>query len=135
MFRKLGALVVGLGTSVCLAGATHAVAQQGDFNSPDLVLINGKIPLLLRTLLIRPQAGGSHDPSFLAGGSGAAGRLSAIHRRLIRLHQYQFPQRSAALPRVELPDLTQPTVEPSCIHVPPTNSPQAQPHSNQQSPQ
>lgn len=70
MFRKLGALVVGLGTSVCLAGATHAVAQQGDFNSPDLVLINGKIPLLLRTLLIRPQAGGSHDPSFWAGGGG-----------------------------------------------------------------
>ena len=64
-----------------------------------------------------------------------AGRLGAIHRRLIRLRQYQFRQRSAALLRVELPDPTQPTVEPSCIHVPPTNSPQAQPHSNQQSPQ
>lgn len=42
MFRKLGALLV-LGTGVCLACATLAVAQQADFNSPDVVLINGKI--------------------------------------------------------------------------------------------
>ena len=42
MFGKPGALVV-LGASVCLASAIPAAAQQGDFNSPDLVLINGKI--------------------------------------------------------------------------------------------
>ena len=39
MFGKL----VVLGTSMCLAGAIPAAAQQADFNSPDVVLINGKI--------------------------------------------------------------------------------------------
>ena len=34
-------LVLGLG--VHLAGATYAAAQQADLNSPDLILINGKI--------------------------------------------------------------------------------------------
>jgi predicted amidohydrolase YtcJ len=42
MFGKLKALSV-LGVGVYLAGATYAAAQQADPNSPDEVLINGRI--------------------------------------------------------------------------------------------
>jgi predicted amidohydrolase YtcJ len=42
MFGKLKALRI-LAVGMCLAGATDVVAQETDLNSPELVLINGKV--------------------------------------------------------------------------------------------
>ena len=54
-----------------LAGATYAVAQQADLNSPDLVLINGKILTMDASSSIA-EAIAVRDGKILAVGSGAS---------------------------------------------------------------
>ena len=49
MVCKLTALAV-VGAGMWFAGAAPAAAQQGDFNAPDLVLINGKVLTHGRTI-------------------------------------------------------------------------------------
>src|SRR5882672_943377 len=70
MFRKLKALSV-LGVGVYLAGATYAAAQQTDLNSPDLVLINGKILTMDASSSIA-EAIAVRDGKILAVGSSAS---------------------------------------------------------------
>ena len=70
MFGKLKALSV-LGVGMYLAGATYAVAQQADLNSPDLVLINGKILTMDASSSIA-EAIAVKDGKILAVGSSAS---------------------------------------------------------------
>jgi predicted amidohydrolase YtcJ len=70
MFGKLKALSV-LGVSAYLAGATCAAAQQADLNSPDLVLINGKILTMDASSSIA-EAIAVRDGKILAVGSSAS---------------------------------------------------------------
>jgi predicted amidohydrolase YtcJ len=70
MFIRLTALAV-LGTGMWFAGAAHAEAQQGDFNAPDLVLINGKV-LTLDGRSTVTEAVAVRDGKILATGSSAS---------------------------------------------------------------
>jgi predicted amidohydrolase YtcJ len=70
MFGKLKALSV-LGMGVYLASATYAAAQQADLNSPDLVLINGKILTMDASSSIA-EAIAVRDGKILAVGSSAS---------------------------------------------------------------
>ena len=82
MFRKLGALAV-LGTGWCLAVATPAVAQQADFNSPDVVLINGKI-LTMDARSSAAEALAVRDGRILAvGGNAAIKSLAGARTRVL----------------------------------------------------
>jgi predicted amidohydrolase YtcJ len=70
MFGKLKALSI-LGAALYLAGATYAAAQQADLNSPDLVLINGKI-LTMDASSSVAEAIAIRDGQILAVGSSAS---------------------------------------------------------------
>jgi predicted amidohydrolase YtcJ len=70
MFGKLKALSV-LGVGVYLAGGAYAAAQPTDLNSPDLVLINGKI-LTMDASSSVAEAIAVKDNKILAVGSSAS---------------------------------------------------------------
>jgi predicted amidohydrolase YtcJ len=70
MVDKLTALAV-LGAGMWFAGAAHAVAQQGDLNAPDLVLINAKV-LTLDDRSTVTEAVAVRDGKILATGSTAS---------------------------------------------------------------
>jgi hypothetical protein len=70
MFGKLKALSV-LGVGAYLAGAACAAAQQADLNSPDLVLINGKV-LTMDASSSVAEAVAIRDGKILAVGSSAS---------------------------------------------------------------
>ena len=70
MFGKLKVLSV-LGVGVYLAGAACAAAQQADLNSPDLVLINGKV----LTMDASPRS-----RRRLPSGTARSSRSAAAHR-------------------------------------------------------
>jgi predicted amidohydrolase YtcJ len=70
MFGKLKALSV-LGVGAYLAGAACGAAQQADLNSPDLVLINGKV-LTMDASSSVAEAVAIRDGKILAVGSSAS---------------------------------------------------------------
>jgi predicted amidohydrolase YtcJ len=70
MVCKLTALAV-IGAGMWFAGAAPAAAQQGDFNAPDLVLINGKV-LTLDERSTVTEAVAVRDGKILATGSNAS---------------------------------------------------------------
>ena len=70
MVCKLTALAV-VGAGMWFAGAAPAAAQQGDFNAPDLVLINGKV-LTLDERSSVTEAVAVRDGKILATGSSAS---------------------------------------------------------------
>ena len=70
MIGKLTALAV-VGAGVWFAGAANAVAQQTDFNAPDLVLINGKV-LTLDERSTVTEAVAVRDGKILATGSSTS---------------------------------------------------------------
>jgi len=70
MVCRLTALAVG-GAGMWFAGAAPAAAQQGDFNAPDLVLINGKV-LTLDERSTVTEAVAVGDGKILATGSSAS---------------------------------------------------------------
>lgn len=70
MVCRLMALAV-VGAGLWFAGATPAAAQQGDFNTPDLVLINGKV-LTLDERSTVTEAVAVRDGKILATGSSAS---------------------------------------------------------------
>ena len=70
MVWKLTALAV-FGAGMWFAGAAPAAAQQGDFNAPDLVLINGKV-LTLDERSTVTEAVAVRDGRILATGSSAS---------------------------------------------------------------
>src|SRR5215208_827390 len=70
MACKLTALAV-LGTGLWFASAAPAAAQQGDFNAPDLVLINGKV-LTLDERSTVAEAVAVREGKILATGSSAS---------------------------------------------------------------
>src|SRR5512138_3140672 len=65
-----------LGAGILLAGAAPATAQQADFNSPDLVLVNGKV-LTLDEQSSVTEAIAVRDGRILATGSNASIRALA----------------------------------------------------------
>ena len=77
MFRKLKALSV---LGVYLAGATFVAAQQADLNSPDLVLINGKI-LTMDAGSSIAEAIAVRDGKILAVGSSASIKAFAAKKK------------------------------------------------------
>ena len=70
MVWKLTALAV-LGTGLWFASAAPAAAQQGEFNAPDLVLINGKV-LTLDEQSTVTEAIAVREGKILATGSSAS---------------------------------------------------------------
>ena len=70
MVCRLTALAV-VGAGMWFAGAAPAAAQQGDFNAPDLVLINGKV-LTLDERSTVTEAVAVRDGKILATGSSAS---------------------------------------------------------------
>src|SRR3954447_562386 len=70
MVCKLTALAV-VGAGMWFAGAAPAAAQQGDFNAPDLVLINGKV-LTLDERSTVTEAIAVREGKILATGSSAS---------------------------------------------------------------
>ena len=70
MVCKLTALAV-VGAGMWFAGAAPAAAQQGDFNAPDLVLINGKV-LTLDERSTVTEAVAVREGKILATGSSAS---------------------------------------------------------------
>ncbi|WP_349253854.1 amidohydrolase family protein [Bradyrhizobium sp. CB2312] len=75
MVSKLMALAV-FGTGMWLAGAAPAASQQGNFNAPDLVLINGNV-LTLDERSTVTEAVAIRDGKILATGSNASIRALA----------------------------------------------------------
>ena len=85
MVRKLTALAV-VGASMWVAGVANAVAQQEDFNAPDLVLINGKV-LTLDDRSTVTEAVAVRDGTILATGTSASIKLLAGDRtRVLDVH-------------------------------------------------
>lgn len=85
MVRKLTALAV-VGASMWVAGVANAVAQQEDFNAPDLVLINGKV-LTLDDRSTVTEAVAVRDGKILATGTSASIKLLAGDRtRVLDVH-------------------------------------------------
>jgi predicted amidohydrolase YtcJ len=85
MVGKLTALAV-VGASMWVAGVANAVAQQGDFNAPDFVLINGKV-LTLDDRSTVTEAVAVRDGKILATGTGASIKLLAGDRtRVLDVH-------------------------------------------------
>ena len=70
MVCKLTALAV-VGAAMWFAGAAPAAAQQGDFNAPDLVLINAKVLTLDQRSTVT-EAVAVRDGKILATGSSAS---------------------------------------------------------------
>src|ERR1700745_2596453 len=70
MVCKVTALAV-LGAGLWFAGAAPAVAQQADLNTPDLVLLNGKV-LTLDERSTVTEAVALRDGKILATGSSAS---------------------------------------------------------------
>ncbi|WP_342739896.1 amidohydrolase [Bradyrhizobium sp. B117] len=75
MVSKLMALAV-FGTGMWLAGAAPAASQQGNFNAPDLVLINGNVLTLDEGSTVT-EAVAIRDGKILATGSNASIRALA----------------------------------------------------------
>ena len=85
MVGKLTALAV-VGASMWVAGVANAVAQQEDFNAPDLVLINGKV-LTLDDRSTVTEAVAVRDGKILATGTSASIKLLAGDRtRVLDVH-------------------------------------------------
>ena len=70
MVRKLTASAI-VAAGMCLAGLANAVAQQAEFNTPDLVLINGKV-LTLDERSTVAEAVAVTDGKILATGTTAS---------------------------------------------------------------